>query len=143
MNKLLSIMFATALLANCTSLTHAEKTRLQELKSEGITIDHPMSHWERPANPVAAGALNILPGFGNFYLAAGDAGDSSFYLYGFLNLLTWPISVIWGIPEAAIDASTINKRELIFYYDYDRAGKARLAEIMTENRTTPPVVTTK
>lgn len=135
-------MFATALLANCTSLTHAEKTRLQELKSEGITIDHPMSHWERPANPVAAGALNILPGFGNFYLAAGDAGDSSFYLYGFLNLLTWPISVIWGIPEAAIDASTINKRELIFYYDYDRVGKARLAEIMAENRTMPPVVNT-
>lgn len=75
-------MFVTALLANCTSLTHAEKTRLQELKAEGITIDYQRSLWERPASPIAAGALNILPGFGNFYLAAGEAGDSNFYLYG-------------------------------------------------------------
>lgn len=143
MNKLLPIMFAATILSNCTSLTYGEKARLQELRAEGITVDRPMSNWERPANPAGAAALNILPGFGNFYLAAGDAGDSNFYLYGFLNLLTWPISVIWGIPEAAIDANTINKRDLVFYYDYDRQGKARLAEIMAENAKKPTINLTK
>ena len=52
--------------------------------------------------------------------------EKSHYLYGFLNLLTWPLSIIWGIPEAAIDANTINERELVYFYTYDESGKQSL-----------------
>ena len=92
--------------------------QLRALKGQGVSVDKPVGSWEKPASPVAAAALNILPGFGNFYLAAGNGGDSSHYLYGTLNLLTWPISILWGIPEAALDANRINERELIYYYQF-------------------------
>jgi hypothetical protein len=93
---------------------------LRELNSYGIADTD-----VRVKHPAAAGALNILPGFGNFYLAVGtDEGEQ--WLYGFLNLLTWPVSVIWGVPEAALDANTINKKETIYYYKFDATGKAEL-----------------
>lgn len=117
---------ASLLLASCTSLTHQERNTLRSLQAQGITVDKPVGNWEAPASPAGAGALNLLPGFGNFYLASGNAGDSGQYLYGFLNLLTWPISILWGVPEAAIDAGTINERELIYFYTFDESGKIAL-----------------
>lgn len=117
---------ASLLLASCTSLTHQERNTLRSLQAQGITVNKPVGNWEAPASPAGAGALNLLPGFGNFYLASGNAGDSGQYLYGFLNLLTWPVSVLWGIPEAAIDAGTINERELIYFYTFDESGKIAL-----------------
>ena len=128
MKKLISLLLLGATLTGCTSLTHQEQLSLRALKAQGITVEKPVGNWEAPANPAGAGALNILPGFGNFYLAAGNGGDGSHYLYGFLNLLTWPISIVWGIPEAAIDANRINERELIYYYTFDESGKEALAE---------------
>ena len=43
-------------------------------------------------------------------------------------MFTWPISILWGIPEAAVDANNINKRALINYYTYEIAGEQALAE---------------
>ncbi|MFI3242487.1 MAG: hypothetical protein R3Y43_07975 [Alphaproteobacteria bacterium] len=128
MKKLIITFCATAFLCSCTSLTYQERSSIRSLKSEGITIDKGIGGFERPASPVGAGALNLLPGFGNFYLASGNGADSSHYLYGFLNLITWPISVVWGIPEAAIDAGTLNQRELVYFYTYDAMGKKALAD---------------
>jgi hypothetical protein len=124
--KILTFVTAVALLSACTNLTRQEQLELQALKGQGVTVDKPVGSWEKPASPVGAAALNLLPGIGNFYLAAGNGGDSSHYLYGTLNLLTWPFSIIWGIPEAAVDANNINKREMIYYYKYDARGKAEL-----------------
>lgn len=117
-----------ALTAACTTLTKQEQNELRNLKSQGVTVDRPAGSFERPANPGAAGALNLLPGIGNFYLASGNGGDSSHWLYGCLNLITWPFSILWGIPEAAIDANRINERELIYYYKYDRQGQKELVK---------------
>lgn len=114
-------------LSACTTLTKQEQNELRSLKAQGVTVDRPAGSFERPANPGAAGALNLLPGIGNFYLASGNGGDSSHWLYGCLNLITWPFSILWGIPEAAIDANRINERELIYYYKYDRQGQKELA----------------
>ena len=121
MKNFYTLILVLAILNACTTLTRQEQNTLRSLKSQGITVDKTAGDWERPANPAGAGALNLLPGFGNFYLASGNGGDSSHYLYGFLNLLSWPISIIWGIPEAAIDANRINERELIYYYTYDES----------------------
>ncbi len=121
------LIISTALLAACTTLTKQEQNNLRSLKAQGVTVDRPVGNFEPPANPGAAGALNLLPGIGNFYLASGNGGDSSHWLYGTLNLLTWPISILWGVPEAAVDANRINERELIYYYQYDQMGKKELA----------------
>lgn len=120
------ILLSTCLLAACTTLTRQETTPLRELNAQGITIDKPLGNFEKPASSVTAGALNLLPGIGNFYLGTGNAADSSQVLYGFLNLLTWPTSILWGVPQAAIDADTINKREMLYYYTYDIKGKKEL-----------------
>ena len=126
MKKLLiaSLIFLSA----CTSLTMQEKHTLRSLKTYGITVDTPTGNWERPANPAGAALLNILPGIGNFYLASGNGGQSEHFLYGTLNLLMWPISVVWGIPEAAVDANRINERELIYYYTFDESGQLALRD---------------
>ena len=110
-------MIVLACTSGCASLSRSDQATLNELRSYGIAETE-----VQRKHPAAAGALNILPGFGNFYLAVGTS-ESDQWLFGFLNLLTWPISVVWGVPEAAIDANTINKKETIYYYTYDRMGK--------------------
>ena len=126
MKKILLSIVSVAVLAGCTTLTRQETMQLRELQAQGVTIDHPVGNYEKPASPVAAGALNLLPGVGNFYLGTGNAAESSHVLYGFLNLLFWPASILWAVPEAAIDANNINKRELLYYYTYDEKGKQEL-----------------
>ena len=120
MKKINIILSLAFLVSGCTSLTYHERTELRKLKVQGITVETPRSAWEAPAKPWAAAALNLLPGGGNFYLASGNGGDGSHWLYGGLNLITWPLSVLWGVPEAAIDAGTINQRDLLYYYQYDK-----------------------
>lgn len=115
--QLITIL-SIVLISSCTHLTKQEQSDWRELQTLGVRDND-----NQVANPAMAGGLNILPGFGNFYLAAGNGGDSNHWLYGALNLITWPFSILWGIPEAAIDANNINKRELIYYYHFDKKGK--------------------
>ena len=122
----LSISLGCLLLCGCTSLTRQEELQLQQLKSQGVTVDKPVGNYEKPASVGGAAALNLLPGIGNFYLASGNAGETDHWIYGALNLLTWPISIVWAVPEAAIDANAINKREMLYYYSYNKYGKQEL-----------------
>jgi hypothetical protein len=129
MRKLLLAVMVISLIfssTGCVTLSRSDQERLNELKSIGLSATE-----IKKKNPGAAGGLNILPGFGNFYLAIGTE-ESEQWLVGFLNLLFWPISVVWGIPEAAIDATVINKKETIYYYTYDKYGKAELAKRQAE-----------
>ncbi len=123
--KKISVLLVT-FLCSCTYLTKSEQDQLHLLKSYGITVDRPIGNYEKPAKPAAAGLLNLLPGFGNFYLASGNGAEGGHWLYGAGNLLLWPISILWGVPEAVIDADNINKRELIYYYQYNPQGKLEL-----------------
>lgn len=123
MKKTLLMLTALTLMSGCTTLTRQEQMQLQQLKSQGITLDRPAGNFETPNSALMAGLLNILPGVGNFYLAVGNGSDSAHALYGFGNLLMWPLSVVWAVPEGAIDAINLNKRELIYYYKYDPYGK--------------------
>lgn len=127
MKKTLLMLTALTLMSGCTTLTRQEQMQLQQLKSQGITLDKPAGNFEAPNSPLMAGALNLLPGVGNFYLAMGNGSDSAHALYGLGNLLFWPISVVWAIPEGAIDAINLNKREMIYYYKYDPYGKQEAA----------------
>lgn len=116
--KFFALLAGTIVLSSCTNLTYMEQQEITKLKYQGITVDRMPDGWEKPANPAVAGALNLLPGIGNMYLASGNGGDSSHWLYGFLNLLTWPFSIIWGVPEAVIDANTINQREMLLHVHF-------------------------
>ncbi len=129
--KIVTTSMLACLLAystGCMSLSRSERTMLQELESYGVE-----STEQQKKGPVTAGVLNILPGFGNFYLGIGT-DESAQWLYGFLNLLTWPISVVWGIPEAAIDAKTINKKETIYYYKFNPKGKKEFQKLKAERQ---------
>ncbi|MEI7958178.1 MAG: hypothetical protein WCI40_03655 [Verrucomicrobiota bacterium] len=120
-----SLLFALGflVLAGCTTMSRSDKEHYRELKSLGIRGND-----QEAKSPALAGALNILPGFGNFYLASGTE-ESDQWLYGFLNLLCWPVSPIWAIPQAAIDAGTINKKETVYYYIFDRNGQRELGKL--------------
>ena len=111
------------LAAGCASLSPSEKADLQHLKDRGLGE----SGFEGPNSKAAAGALNLLPGVGNFYLAAGRGGDVSQAWIGVANFCLWPISVVWGIPEAVLDAGTLNDRERIYQYRFDPEAR-KIAE---------------
>lgn len=112
----LVILGAIVLSSACINLSRHEREQLREFKRYGVNRTE-----VKVKHPALAGALNFLPGFGNFYLAAGtDEGEQ--WTYGFLNLLVWPFSVLWGVPQGAIDADTMNKRETIYYYTTDSRG---------------------
>lgn len=118
----------------CVTLSRFDQERLQELKNVGISETE-----VQKKNPGIAGGLNLLPGFGNFYLAVGT-NESEQWLFGFLNLLTWPWSVIWGVPSGVIDANTINKKETIYYYTYDKFGKIELQKKLVEGNITSSAI---
>lgn len=107
---LASFLFVTG----CSSLNPAEQQQAMRLQNLGIKEDSLGTK-----SPAAAGALNLLPGGGNFYL--GQIGP------GIGNLLLWPVSVAWGVPQAIIDANTINKKETVAYYTYNPEGKKEIA----------------
>ena len=129
-----TLVLASALyISGCTTLSRTEKATLQELKSYGVSETE-----VKVKHPAAAGALNILPGFGNFYLAAGT-DEPTQWTYGFLNLLVWPFSPVWAVPQGAIDATTINKKETVNYYTFDRIGKKEFAQLRAGEALPRPV----
>ena len=123
----LGMVATLALLSACTSIGRHEQVRVYQLKEKGVTMKNPLGYYEKPVEPLLAGGLNILPGFGNFYLAS--AGDEPMhYAYGVLNLLFWPLSCLWAIPDGFISGENINKREFVQYYFYTDEGKKALRE---------------
>ncbi len=129
-SKTITLLFITLALAlgSCTTLSRVEQRDYKILENQGISLKQPTDDYEPPNNAVLAGFLNILPGFGNLYLAMGRGSDSSHAVYGLLNLLFWPISIVWGVPEAAYDAIQLNKSDMIYHYRYSPEGKKALEE---------------
>ena len=122
MKKLLTLIL-TVYLTGCVSLSYQEKVELMKLRQKGIDATVSANGWEKPASPALAGFLNLLPGVGNFYLGSGNAAEGSQIGYGVVNLLLWPLSAAWGIPQAYSDAKTINQRDLVFFYQYIKNEK--------------------
>ena len=123
MKKLLFAVVLGAVASGCLSLSYQEKREYRYLQANGIDIDHAPGGFEAPNSAAIAGGLNILPGFGNFYLAMGRGNDSPQAVYGVINLLFWPLSIVWGAPQAAIDANSLNQREMLYFYRYEPDGK--------------------
>ena len=128
--KPLALLLAalTLTLCSCSTLSYYEQREYKSLEHQGVSLKHPADDYKPPNNAILAGALNILPGFGNFYLAIGHGSDGTHVVYGLVNLLFWPISIVWGVPEAAYDAIQLNKSDMIFHYRYSPEGRKALDE---------------
>lgn len=135
MKKFLT-MALTVWLTGCVSLSYQKKIELMKLQQKGIDATVSANGWDKPASPALAGFLNLFPSFGNFYLGSGDAAEGTQIGYGIANLLLWPLSVVWGIPQAYSDADTINKRDLVFFISTQKINKQQI--FLLTVRTTMP-----
>lgn len=88
MAVILSLLISTG----CSSLNSAQKHELAEWNAENLKV-------EEKSEGLAAG-LNVLPGVGDFY--NGNIG------LGVVNLLTWPISILWAPVGGASGAAEVN-----------------------------------
>ncbi len=119
----LSVLLVTlALIASsgCASVRPESKAILMEARELGLR-SHPVDE----SSPALAATLNILPGIGNIYLASTSEYKGNWGLFA-LNLLLWPASVVWGIPQAGLDAATWNEQASADYYQHNKFGKAEM-----------------
>ncbi|MBM7061154.1 hypothetical protein JQX08_10590 [Pseudomonas sp. UL073] len=83
---------ATVLLTLCTGcatgLNSQQKSELDHYEARGMAVEE--------KNPGLAAALGILPGGGSFY--------GREYGFGVVNLLLWPLSIVWD-PVSGYDAA--------------------------------------
>lgn len=125
---------AVALLCSgCVSLSRMDKENLRTIKYAGLGVtDEPVKI------PLLAGFLNLFPGAGNFYLSYGTEEPEQ-VTTGFINFFLWPVSILWGIPEAAIDANTLNKRETLYYYFRTDRGREELQAALDRRKAMPAI----
>jgi hypothetical protein len=84
-------------------MTCIEQCEYHKMQSEGVLVEE--------KNPTLAACLGILPGCGSFY-----TGN---YVLGAVDVVTWPVSMLWdpiaGYNEARMinyRASQVNKSKL-------------------------------
>ena len=96
----LLLIFLTALLSqSCVSVSE-EEYRL----AEGQTIIEKKS-------PAMATSLSVLPGVGNLYKASDEPSVPKNHELGMTAVFywaTWPVSILWALPQSYIDAQNIN-----------------------------------
>lgn len=86
------VLVSILMLASCASINSQQKQELREWQAQNVYV--------KEKSPGLAAGLNILPGIGDFY--NGNVG------YGILNLLTWPLSVLWAPIGGASGADEVN-----------------------------------
>lgn len=122
-----AFLVSGAAASSCAGLNYREKEQVAQLTEIGIdpTDKGNNSGW-------IAGPLNLVPGAGNFYLATGT-GESNQVVYGVLNIipgwLVWPFTCLWSVPQAAVDAHNINKRQTVDYYFNTERGRQEMVQI--------------
>lgn len=83
-----AVTLAVALSGCATSLNSMQKQELRGYQSKGLEVEE--------KNAGAAAALGLLPGGGSFY--TGNIGP------GVINLLFWPLSILWD-PISGYDGA--------------------------------------
>ncbi|WP_025562661.1 hypothetical protein [Psychromonas sp. SP041] len=91
--KGMTLILAIVVLSGCVrGLNSIEKKEYAAFERDGVLIEE--------KNPTTGAVLGILPGFGSFYV-----GQPS---YGLVNLLLWPISILWDPISGYDGAMSIN-----------------------------------
>lgn len=91
MKKLVCLMLLASMVS-CTSLNSYQKTELKEWQANDLEVQQ--------KSPGTAAGLNVLPGIGDFY--NGNIG------LGVLNLLSWPLSILWAPIGGSTGAEEVN-----------------------------------
>lgn len=92
MKKLIISSLMVLFIAGCAAgLTKPQKQEYQAYKAKGLLVEED--------NPGTAAALGILPGGGSFY--TGNIG------LGVVNLLFWPVSILWD-PISGVNGAESN-----------------------------------
>ncbi|MBI4567473.1 MAG: hypothetical protein HY719_03660 [Planctomycetes bacterium] len=110
---------ALASLCSCVTMSSFEEHAQVELEREGLPVPH-----EETVNPAVAGVLNGFFGIGSCHLAA-ESGNWHMALVAVFEVFTWPFSVPFAVPQAVIDANTINVQQSLLYYGYGPGVTAR------------------
>lgn len=72
-------MVSMGMLAGCSSLNTIQESDYMKMQAEGVLVEE--------KNPTLAACLGFLPGCGSFY-----TGN---YVLGAVDLITWPVSILW------------------------------------------------
>lgn len=86
---ILAVTLASVMAGCATPLNSSQKSDMQFYQSKGYVVEE--------KNPATAAGLGLLPGFGSFYVRQYGAG--------IVNLLLWPVSILWD-PFSGYDGAT-------------------------------------
>src|ERR1022692_915926 len=93
MHQTIIVLLAVVTFSGCaTMLTSEQKREYHDYQAKGLVVQE--------KSPGAGAALGILPGGGSFYARA--------YGWGVVNLLMWPISILWDPVSGYEGSVTIN-----------------------------------
>ena len=106
--------------SGCETLKTYEKYEYQKLEYRLQKAGLPP---QEPKDETLAAVLNILPGIGNIYLEQ--------WALFVVNLLFWPASILWGVPQAYADAKNINQKETLYFFKIG-PGKDELEQLERE-----------
>lgn len=117
--RVVAIMLLALVLTGCVSMTDREKRRKKEMQAYELDTRE-----RKIKSPTAATLLNLGPGLGNFYLAweTGQFTGTDMWIAGVTNLVMWPVSPIWSMYAANVDAKTLNTRATLDYYYHTGEG---------------------
>lgn len=119
-----------ASVAGCNSLTTIQEQEYRSMKAEGLLVEE--------KHPTLAACLGVLPGCGSFY-----TGN---YVLGAVDVITWPVSVLWdpiaGYNQACVtnynasrsNLSRVKKRELSALEEARDAGRITQVEFNQSKR---------
>jgi hypothetical protein len=91
-------------LVGCTTLTTIQECDYQKMKADGVLVEE--------KNPTLAAALGVLPGCGSFY-----TGN---YVLGAVDVVTWPLSILWDPIAGYNEARVRNYRATQFAIERDK-----------------------
>ena len=120
--KLNAVLMLVVMFSGCMSLTKSEKNAVYELKSYNVNTCN-----VKVKSPAVAAWLCVLPWAGYWYLASGSDEKGLWWVM--------PFSWVWSIPAAYSDAVTLNKKELVRYYQYKPVGQEELKALRKKHRT--------
>ncbi len=87
-----AVLMSAFITTSCSSLNTSQRQEMREWKAQSLVVEE--------KNETVAAALNVLPGFGDFYNGNIAIGAG--------NLLLWPLSILWAPVGGATGAAEVN-----------------------------------
>ncbi|MFT3880513.1 MAG: hypothetical protein QM703_12725 [Gemmatales bacterium] len=86
------LLLSIGMLPGCSSLNTIQESDYMKMQADGVLVEE--------KNPTLAACLGFLPGCGSFY-----TGN---YVLGAVDLVTWPVSILWDPIAGYNQARVLN-----------------------------------